>query len=65
MSECYELSELSKAPSADEGQAAWEMKKAKAQQEINSRMFVLVHALFQVSLYIHIMTLWLVTLQHA
>lgn len=49
VSECYELSELSKAPSADEGQAAWEIKKAKAQKEINSRMFVLVHALFQAS----------------
>jgi len=47
VSECYELSELSKAPSADEGREAWEMKRAKAQAEINTRMLVLVHALFQ------------------
>ena len=50
VSECYELSELSKAPSADEGREAWEMKRAKAQAEINTRMIVLVHALFQVKL---------------
>lgn len=50
VSECYELSELSKAPSADEGREAWEMKRAKAQAEINTRMLVLVHALFQVML---------------
>lgn len=50
VSECYELSELSKAPSADGGREAWEMKRAKAQAEINTRMLVLVHALFQVML---------------
>ena len=49
VSECYELSELSKVPSADGGQEAWEIKRAKAQAEINTRMIVLVHALFQVT----------------
>ena len=49
MSECYELSQLSKPPSTKEGQEAWELKRMKAQAEINSRMIVLIHALFQVS----------------
>ena len=50
VSECYELSQLSKAPASGEGQDAWEIKRAKAQAEINTRMFTLVHALFQVRL---------------
>ena len=48
VSECYELSQLSKAPASGEGQDAWEIKRSKAQAEINTRMFTLVHALFQV-----------------
>ena len=49
VSECYELSQLSKPPSTKEGEEAWEIKRMKAQAEINSRMNVLIHALFQVS----------------
>lgn len=49
VSECYELSQLSKPPSTKEGQEAWEIKRMKAQAEMNSRMIVLIHALFQVS----------------
>ncbi|KAL3148529.1 hypothetical protein ABBQ38_013967 [Trebouxia sp. C0009 RCD-2024] len=49
VSECYELSQLSKPPSTKDGQEAWEIKRMKAQAEINSRMITLIHALFQVS----------------
>ena len=49
MSECYELLQLSKPPSTKDGQEAWEIKRMKAQAEINTRMITLIHALFQVS----------------
>ena len=49
MSECYELLQLSKAPSTAEGKEAWEIKRMKAQAEINTRMITLIHSLFQVS----------------
>jgi hypothetical protein len=49
VSECYELLQLSKPPSTGEGKEAWEIKRMKAQAEINTRMITLVHALFQVS----------------
>ena len=48
VSECYELLQLSKPPSTGEGKEAWEIKRMKAQAEINTRMITLVHALFQV-----------------
>lgn len=47
VSECYELLQLSKPPSTGEGKEAWEIKRMKAQAEINTRMITLVHALFQ------------------
>ena len=47
MSECYELLQLSQPPSTAEGKEAWEIKKMKAQAEINTRMITLVHSLFQ------------------
>jgi len=53
VSECYELLQLSKPPSTGEGKEAWEIKRMKAQAEINTRMITLVHALFQVGGAIH------------
>ena len=54
VSECYELLQLSKPPSTGEGKEAWEIKRMKAQAEINTRMITLVHALFQVGGAIHL-----------
>ena len=48
VSECYELLQLSKPPSTGEGKEAWDIKRMKAQAEINTRLITLVHALFQV-----------------
>ena len=49
VSECYELVQLSKPPSTKDGQEEWDIKRMKAQAEINTRMITLVHSLFQVN----------------
>lgn len=57
VSECYELVQLSKPPSTKDGQEEWDIKRMKAQAEINTRMITLVHSLFQTLLAVGLLQL--------
>lgn len=48
ISECYEIAQLSNIQQGGESQEAWDMRKLKAQTEINKRLITLIHAIIQV-----------------
>jgi hypothetical protein len=50
ISECYEIAQLSNIQQDGESQEAWDMRKLKAQTEINKRLITLIHAIIQAAL---------------